>query len=62
MVGLMPLLWSTGPGADMMKRVAAPMVGGLGKVLFCLSCVCIPPYLRFGIVKIYFQRRNDNDV
>jgi copper/silver efflux system protein len=28
-MGLMPILWSTGTGADMMKRVAAPMVGGL---------------------------------
>ena len=29
MVGLMPIMWSAGTGADMMKRVAAPMVGGL---------------------------------
>jgi Cu(I)/Ag(I) efflux system membrane protein CusA/SilA len=28
-VGLLPLLWSMGTGADMMKRVAAPLVGGL---------------------------------
>ncbi len=28
-MGLMPILWSQGTGADMMKRVAAPMVGGL---------------------------------
>ena len=28
-VGLMPLLWSEGTGADVMKRIAAPMVGGL---------------------------------
>ncbi|MGI9553337.1 MAG: efflux RND transporter permease subunit, partial [Thermodesulfobacteriota bacterium] len=28
-LGLMPLMWSTGTGADMMKRIAAPMVGGL---------------------------------
>ena len=28
-VGLVPILWSTGTGADVMKRVAAPMVGGL---------------------------------
>jgi copper/silver efflux system protein len=28
-LGLFPLMWSTGSGADMMKRVAAPMVGGL---------------------------------
>ena len=27
--GLMPLLWSHGAGADVMKRIAAPMVGGL---------------------------------
>jgi Cu(I)/Ag(I) efflux system membrane protein CusA/SilA len=30
MCGLTPLLWSTGAGADVMKRIAAPMVGGLG--------------------------------
>jgi Cu(I)/Ag(I) efflux system membrane protein CusA/SilA len=29
MMGLMPIMWSTGAGADVMKRVAAPMVGGL---------------------------------
>jgi Cu(I)/Ag(I) efflux system membrane protein CusA/SilA len=29
LVGLIPLLWATGSGADVMKRLAAPMVGGL---------------------------------
>jgi Cu(I)/Ag(I) efflux system membrane protein CusA/SilA len=29
LIGLTPLLLSTGPGADVMKRIAAPMVGGL---------------------------------
>ena len=29
MIGLLPVLWSTGTGADVMKRIAAPMVGGL---------------------------------
>jgi Cu(I)/Ag(I) efflux system membrane protein CusA/SilA len=28
-MGLMPILWSSGTGADVMKRIAAPMVGGL---------------------------------
>jgi len=28
-IGLAPVLWSTGTGADVMKRIAAPMVGGL---------------------------------
>lgn len=27
--GLVPILWSTGTGADVMKRIAAPMVGGV---------------------------------
>jgi copper/silver efflux system protein len=26
---LLPLLWSTGAGADVMRRIAAPMIGGL---------------------------------
>jgi Cu(I)/Ag(I) efflux system membrane protein CusA/SilA len=29
MIGLVPVLWSEGTGADVMKRIAAPMVGGL---------------------------------
>jgi copper/silver efflux system protein len=29
LAGLLPLLWATGSGADVMKRIAAPMVGGL---------------------------------
>ena len=28
-IGLVPILWSTGAGAELMKRIAAPMVGGL---------------------------------
>ena len=28
-MGLMPIMWSIGTGADVMKRIAAPMVGGL---------------------------------
>jgi Cu(I)/Ag(I) efflux system membrane protein CusA/SilA len=28
-IGLLPIMWSTGTGSDLMKRVAAPMVGGL---------------------------------
>jgi Cu(I)/Ag(I) efflux system membrane protein CusA/SilA len=29
LIGLVPLLWAEGSGADVMKRIAAPMVGGL---------------------------------
>jgi Cu(I)/Ag(I) efflux system membrane protein CusA/SilA len=28
-IGLLPIMWSIGTGADLMKRIAAPMVGGL---------------------------------
>ena len=29
MAGLLPIMWSTGTGADVMKRIATPMVGGV---------------------------------
>lgn len=29
MGGLLPLMWATGTGADIMKRIAAPMIGGM---------------------------------
>jgi Cu(I)/Ag(I) efflux system membrane protein CusA/SilA len=28
-MGLIPIMWSTGAGADTMKRIAAPMIGGI---------------------------------
>jgi Cu(I)/Ag(I) efflux system membrane protein CusA/SilA len=41
MMGLMPVMWSTGAGADVMKRVAAPMVGGLA-TSFLLELLVYP--------------------
>ena len=29
LMGLLPIMWSAGAGADVMKRIAAPMVGGV---------------------------------
>jgi len=29
LIGLLPVLWSNGTGADVMRRIAAPMIGGL---------------------------------
>jgi Cu(I)/Ag(I) efflux system membrane protein CusA/SilA len=29
LIGLIPIMWSTGTGADVMKPIAAPMIGGL---------------------------------
>jgi Cu(I)/Ag(I) efflux system membrane protein CusA/SilA len=28
-IGLLPIMWSMGAGADVMKRIAAPMIGGI---------------------------------
>jgi Cu(I)/Ag(I) efflux system membrane protein CusA/SilA len=47
-IGLVPVLWSTGTGADVMKRIAAPMVGGL-VTSFLLELTVYPAI--FGIWK-----------
>jgi Cu(I)/Ag(I) efflux system membrane protein CusA/SilA len=39
--GLAPILWSAGTGADVMKRIAAPMVGGMVTATL-LTLVVIP--------------------
>jgi Cu(I)/Ag(I) efflux system membrane protein CusA/SilA len=41
-MGLLPIMWSTGTGADVMKRIAAPMVGGL-LTSFVLELLVYPP-------------------
>jgi len=28
-MGLVPIMWSTGTGSDVMRRIAAPMIGGI---------------------------------
>jgi Cu(I)/Ag(I) efflux system membrane protein CusA/SilA len=40
-MGLMPIMWSIGAGSDMMKRVVAPMVGGLA-TSFVLELLVYP--------------------
>ena len=29
MAGLLPILWSTGTGSEVMQRIAVPMIGGM---------------------------------
>lgn len=41
LVGLLPIMWSMGTGADVMKRIAAPMVGGI-LTSFVLELVVYP--------------------
>ena len=39
LMGLTPILWSDGTGADVMKRIAAPMIGGIGSALITVLIV-----------------------
>ncbi len=40
-LGLIPVMWATGTGADVMKRLAAPMVGGVFSAML-LTLLVIP--------------------
>ncbi len=40
--GLLPIMWSTGAGADVMKRIAAPMIGGI-VTSFIMELIVYPP-------------------
>src|ERR1043165_7876903 len=40
-IGLVPLLWATGSGADVMRRLAAPLIGGLA-VSFIMELLIYP--------------------
>ena len=41
-IGLFPVMWATGTGADVMKRIAAPQVGGVFSAMI-LTLLVIPP-------------------
>ena len=36
---MLPIMFSTGSGADVMKRIAAPMIGGVGSALVLVLVV-----------------------
>ena len=50
--GLLPIMWSIGSGADVMKRIAAPMVGGI-LTSFLMELIVYPPI--FAIWKWNFE-------
>jgi len=41
-MGLIPIMWSMGTGSDVMKRIAAPMIGGI-LTSFILELLVYPP-------------------
>jgi copper/silver efflux system protein len=48
MAGLMPIMWSTGTGSEVMQRIAVPMIGGMISST-ALTLVVIPAI--YGLVK-----------
>jgi len=57
MIGLVPLLWADGTGADVMKRIAAPMVGGLITSLFLTLELLPVVYTYWRYAQLRFARR-----
>jgi Cu(I)/Ag(I) efflux system membrane protein CusA/SilA len=48
MAGLLPILWSTGTGSEVMRRIAVPMIGGMVSSTI-LTLIVIPAI--YGLVK-----------
>ena len=48
MAGLIPILWSTGAGSEIMQRIAVPMIGGMVSSTL-LTLIVIPAI--YGLVK-----------
>jgi copper/silver efflux system protein len=48
MAGLLPIMWSTGTGSEIMQRIAVPMIGGMISSTL-LTLIVIPAI--YGLVK-----------
>jgi Cu(I)/Ag(I) efflux system membrane protein CusA/SilA len=58
MAGLLPIMWSTGTGSEVMRRIAAPMIGGMVSSVF-LTLLVIPAL--YAIVKEQRLKRGHRD-
>ena len=63
MAGLIPILWSTGAGSEIMQRIAVPMIGGMVSSTI-LTLIVIPAI--YGLVKGHglpmIRNREENPV
>jgi Cu(I)/Ag(I) efflux system membrane protein CusA/SilA len=59
--GLAPIMWSAGPGADVMKRIAAPMIGGIATSFLLELAVCPALYAvwRWRAEKTWIEARQE---
>ena len=60
-VGLIPILWSTGTGSEIMKRIAAPMVGGIC-TSFILELLVYPAIYAVWRERALKQEINRNEI
>jgi hypothetical protein len=58
-VGLIPIMWATGTGSDVWKRIAAPMVGGIF-TSFVLELVVYPA--SYEIWKWHFEMTPGHEI
>ncbi|PJG57137.1 CusA/CzcA family heavy metal efflux RND transporter [Bradyrhizobium forestalis] len=58
MAGLLPIMWSTGTGSEIMQRIAVPMIGGMISSTL-LTLIVIPAI--FGLVKGFRLPPKDKD-
>ena len=43
MAGLLPIMWSTGTGSEVMQRIAVPMIGGMVSSTLLIFLHSVPP-------------------
>jgi Cu(I)/Ag(I) efflux system membrane protein CusA/SilA len=57
MAGLLPIMWSTGTGSEIMQRIAVPMIGGMVSSTL-LTLIVIPAI--FALTKGYWLAHDDD--
>ena len=58
MAGLLPIMWGSGTGSEVMSRIAAPMVGGM--ISSTILTLCVIPAL-YALVKQWQLRRESRE-
>jgi len=57
--GLIPIMWGSGTGSDVMQRIAAPMIGGMFTATI-LSLLVLP--VVYGLVLQWREKSNKKEV
>jgi len=57
--GLLPIMWGSGTGSDVMQRIAAPMIGGM--VTTTILCLLVLPVI-YGFVLQFKHRQHGGSI